>query len=586
MRLPGEFKWEDACTAAAILAVDPMGVGGISLRSAPGPVRDQWLRQLGRFLPLDAPLRRIPLHVTDGRLLGGLDLAATMQCGRPIAERGLLASADGGVVVLAMAERVTSAVAAKICTVLDTQEVVFERDGFAQRLPSRFAVVALDEGIELDERPPGLLLERLALHVDLEGISASVAAASGSGLARRDLVRARGALKDVRVGEELVVALCEAAEEVGVLSARVCLFALRVARALAALDGRVWVTEEDAAAAARLVFASRVRRVPEETKTQTEQPRESEVQETQIQEKNVSLADRILQPTLASLPDDFCAHLQALNTASRQSGRRASQSVSSWKGRPAGVRAGDPRAGARLSVIETLRAAAPWQRLRAKLDANSPGAANKRVSKPHHLIKVSARDFRVIRCKRRSQLTTIFVVDASGSAAYNRLAEVKGAVELMLADSYVRRDRVALIAFRGKGAQMLLPPTHSLARVKRELASLPGGGGTPTASGLDTARGLADTLLRHGEAPVVVVLTDGRPNITRDGKGNRARAEADTLNAARLIRCNSIASVMVDTAPQPRMMTEQLAREMGAKYVPLPHVNAGALASVVQQCRA
>ena len=144
---------EDATLAAAILAVDPVGMGGIHLKARPGPTRDGWLTGLRALLPSDAPVRRVPLHVTDDRLLGGLDLAATLQAGRPVAQRGLLAEADGGVVLLAMAERLTSATAGRLAAVLDAGAVVGERDGLALRAPARLGVVALDEGIEDDEAP-------------------------------------------------------------------------------------------------------------------------------------------------------------------------------------------------------------------------------------------------------------------------------------------------------------------------------------------------------------------------------------------------------------------------------------------------
>src|SRR4029450_5166679 len=112
--------------------------------------------------------------------------------------------------------------------------------------------------------------------------------------------------------------------------------------------------------------------------------------------------------------------------------------------------------------------------------------------------------------RQRTRTTTIFVVDASGSSALNRLAEAKGAVELLLADCYVRRDRVALLAFRGRGADLLLPPTRSLVAAKRGLGGLPGGGGTPLAAGIEAGLALADAVGRKGETPVVILLTDGR----------------------------------------------------------------------------
>ena len=149
------------------------------------------------------------------------------------------------------------------------------------------------------------------------------------------------------------------------------------------------------------------------------------------------------------------------------------------------------------------------------------------LSRPRILIRKD--DFRISRFKQRTETTTIFVVDASGSAALHRLAEAKGAVELLLADCYIRRDQVALIAFRGSVAELLLPPTRSLARAKRSLAGLPGGGGTPLAAGLDAAFALSDSIRRKGQTPTVVVLTDGRANIARDGGQGRPRAEEDAM---------------------------------------------------------
>jgi magnesium chelatase subunit D len=617
-------RWEDACTCAALLAVDPVGVGGICVRSAPGPVRDRWLQLSSELAPERGPLRKIPLNICDSRLLGGLDLAATLRAGRPIAETGILAESDGGIVALSMAERLPASLAAKIALVMDSGEVMLERDGFARRIATRFTVVALDEGIDADERPPTGLLDRLALHIDLNGIPCSSAIATG--FSGQQIREARARLSEVGDRTDMLVALCEAAAAVGVDSARPVLFALRVARIFAALAGRSDVSEDDAAQAARLVFAPRATRAPvhNEPATQSEQPApESEQPATQPPEPSAetataqpqqppeaqpdspdaqgplqadSLGDRILEAVAAALPPQLVAQLSdsARGQSSRQSGRSSAEQLAQ-RGRPAGSRAGEWHAGARMNVIETLRAAAPWQAIRQRLRSKAGlpaltaarAATRKARKKPEApRICVQKADFRIMRFKRQTQQTTIFLVDASGSAALNRLAEAKGAVELMLAESYVRRDRVALIAFRGTTAQLLLPPTASLVRAKRELTRLPGGGGTPLASGLDAARSLADSLQRRGEAPVVIVLTDGKPNVARDGRGNRARAEADTFNAARLMRGSSIASLMVDTAPQPRSLTAQFAQEMGARYLPLPYANAGTLALAARQCAA
>jgi magnesium chelatase subunit D len=190
-------------------------------------------------------------------------------------------------------------------------------------------------------------------------------------------------------------------------------------------------------------------------------------------------------------------------------------------------------------------------------------------------------DFRISRFKQRAESTTIFVVDASGSAALHRLAEAKGAVELLLADCYIRRDQVALIAFRGSAAEVLLPPTRSLARAKRSLAGLPGGGGTPLAAGLDAALALSESVRRKGQTPTIILLTDGRANIARDGGQGRPRAEGDAISAAQQLRAAGITIVLVDTSPRPGALAENFAREMGARYLPLPHADATTLSKAV-----
>lgn len=132
----------------------------------------------------------------------------------------------------------------------------------------------------------------------------------------------------------------------------------------------------------------------------------------------------------------------------------------------------------------------------------------------------------------REESITIFSVDASGSQALHRLAEAKRAAELLLADCDVRRDRVAVLAFRGSAATVLLPPTRSLVRAKRCLAGLPGGGATPLAAGIDVARQLAQGIVQQGGTPLLVLLIDGKANMTRDGRPGRSAAQAEALAKA------------------------------------------------------
>ena len=257
--------WADALTVAALVAVDPAGLGGVAVTAHAGPVREQWLAVLRSLLPPAVPWRRVPLHITDERLLGGLDLPATLQAGRPVAQRGLLAEADGGIVLLAMAERLSAATAARLAAVLDTGEVSVARDGISMALPSRLGVIALDESAHDDEHLPAALLDRLAFRLDLAAIAMRDAFDADAALpadAANDVALARARLPQVQAEATIVEALCAAALALGIGSLRASLLALRVAHAAAALDGRDTVSTDDAALAARLVLAPRATRLP------------------------------------------------------------------------------------------------------------------------------------------------------------------------------------------------------------------------------------------------------------------------------------------------------------------------------------
>ena len=584
MTLPPESPWHDAVLAAAIFAVDPAGLAGISVKARAGAVRDKWLGTLRGYLRPSAPIRPVPLGITDGRLLGGLDLSATLRAGRPIAERGVLAEADGGVVLLAMAERVDAGTVARLGAAMDCGEILIERDGLALRTPSRFGVVAFDEGIAEDEQPHAGLLDRLAFHISLDAISDREA--GGSGPQPEALEAARQLLQGVAIAEPILNAICATALALGVESLRPSLLAMRAARVIAALEGRCTVLAEDAAIAARLVLAPRATRLPmaeplEDDQEQSAEPESAPESEREADgaqtdgdtsdspavESDQPAEDIVLAAAQAAIPAGLLATLRPMG-AKRQKGKAPGKAGlarnAARRGRPVGVRKGDIGGGARLNLIETLRAAAPWQRLRRDV-----GSSDR--------IAVRREDFRVARLKQRSETTTIFVVDASGSSALHRLAEAKGAIELMLGECYVRRDKVALVTFRGRAADLLLPPTRSLVRAKRCLASLPGGGGTPLAAGIDAAAALAQGVQRQGATPVVVFLTDGQGNIGRDGKAGRVQAEADAHAAAQAMRAAALSTLLVDTSPRAQPAARRLAQQMGATYLPMPAADATTL---------
>lgn len=571
----------DLAGAAAILAVDPIALGGAVLHAGPGPLRDAFLDRVRSLLPAGTPWRRLPAAIGDDRLIGGLDLSATLAGGKPVARRGLLAEADGGVVVAAMAERMEGGTAAKIAAVLDQGAVAVERDGFGLRQPARIAVLALDEGLDADERPPAALIDRLALILDLNDLPSRAALPPVDAEA---VTAARGRLATIVIADETIAALCETAAALGVDTLRASIQSVAVARASAALVGRDHVAQEDAARAAQLVLAPRATRMPPGRDEAPPEPPEEqeppppppdaqsdEAKNDQDLSKVEKLADVILAAAQAAIPEKLLAGLvSAAMAGAKGAGRAGALGKSALRGRPIGARRGALRPGARLSVVDTLRAAAPWQALR------------RRERTDHRLIEVRAEDFQIKRFKQHAETTTIFVVDASGSAALNRLAEAKGAVELLLADCYVRRDRVALIAFRGTQADLVLPPTRALVRAKRSLAGLAGGGGTPLALAIDAALVTAREQARRGQTPVMVFLTDGRANIDRAGHADRAQAQADALTSARLVALARVKALVIDTSPRPQPAMRDLAAAMQATYVALPHTRAEAISDAVR----
>lgn len=555
---PGDAPdaFADAMIAARLCAFDPLGLGGMILRGG-GERRDAVVAALRAAFPRDAPVRRMPPHIDDAALLGGLDLAATLASGAAVRRAGLLAEAAGGVVIVPMAERLPDGTAARIAAAIDAG--------------ARFALVMLDDGIEAEERAPFVLLERMAFHLDL-----SDAPYPPTLRAVADETPVRG--KVAPPTEDALRALSATALALGVDSARAPLFALRAARAAAAIAGRDSIDEEDLTLAARLVLGPRATRLPapEEASDDTAPPPPRPEGEDGEQNRGTpeQLDDVVLAATLASLPKDVLAQLAdgpARRGATDRARGRGERRRSAQRGRPLAARAGLPRGGARLSLIDTLRAAAPWQKLRG----NGPDKGGIRR------VEVRRDDLRVRRFETRAEALTIFAVDASGSAALTRLAEAKGAVELLLAEAYVKRAQVALVAFRGVAAELLLPPTRSLARARRSLAELPGGGGTPLAAGLNAARELAEVARARGRTPFVVILTDGRANIAADGGMARKAAEEDAAAAAQAFGATGVGAAFIDISPRPRPEGATLAAAMGARYLPLPRADAATMHAAV-----
>ena len=282
----GASAWTRAKLAADAFALDWLG-SEIVLRSGPGPARDAWLQRLRAELPPDIPMRRIPSSISDDRLAGGLDIGATIRTGRPVAEPGVLALADGGVLVLAMAERASSRVAARLAAALNSNNVA------PPAFPSAAGVglVALDEGNDDSEAPPAILLERCAYIVDLGDVG--FRDIEGKDDQKLDLEAARARVDLVAADPDVVAALVAVAARMGIASLRAPLMALRAARAIAALDGRTQIEDEDVAFAATLTLSPRATRLPEGgAEEEPEEKSETELEDTEPQSDTDSESDR------------------------------------------------------------------------------------------------------------------------------------------------------------------------------------------------------------------------------------------------------------------------------------------------------
>jgi magnesium chelatase subunit D len=449
----------------------------------------------------------------------------------------------------------------------------------------------LDEGIGEGERLQPAIADRLAFHVDLWAIpfGATVEEAL-RGIHFKE--SASESMAPAAMDPKFVAGLISAAAALGIHSMRPTLLACRAARAAAALRADTSVNEDDVKLAARLVLAPRARQLPapeecESGEMETDEGRDSSPdngEDRPGQDHSSSsprLEDVIVEAAVAALPKGLLARLaQRAGQEFRASGNCGSsgpERSSRKRGRPIGSGRGVLGGGARLNVVETLRAAAPWQRLRGGFAVATESPAIRRSR-----LKIRPEDFRFKRYAERSEAVTIFVVDASGSTALHRLGEAKGAVEQLLADCYIRRDHVALIVMRGHDARLVLPPTRALARAKRSLAGLPGGGGTPLAAGIEQSVVLATAARRRAQQPTIVLLTDGAANVARDGRKGRKAGEDDAIAAARQAAVFGFPVLLIDTGPRPSALAARLAETIRARYFAMPMANAESLSRIVK----
>ncbi|WP_373635810.1 magnesium chelatase subunit D [Yoonia sp. SS1-5] len=523
--------------ALELLAIDP-GLGGIAIRARAGPVRDRLMAHI------DPTARRLHPAISDEALFGGLDLSATLEAQQLIMQRGLLA--DPGPLILGMAERAGPALAARLALTLDRAV--------------GHTLIALDEGAEPDERLNPKLAERLAFGVDLSDVTIH-------DTDRLPPLGPKTPLALVQYDPQMIDQIVTVASHLGIDSLRAPVFALRAARALAARSDRKMIIDDDLEMACALTLAHRATRLPEPAPAAPEAPPPDPTD--QASQDSLDLPQELLLDAVrALLPDNLLDRLTAAKARQGRGSGTGAARKGNRRGRPLPSRAGRLNDGARIDLIATLRAAAPWQTIRRRSSASDG-------------LQIRPADIRIKRFEEKSDRLLIFTVDASGSSAVTRLAEAKGAIELLLAQAYARRDHVALVSFRGTTSELLLPPTRSLVQTKRRLAALPGGGGTPLAAGMMTAFEQANQAGRRGLTPTLIILTDGRANIALDGNADRKQAATDAQQVARRVRAHHCDALVIDTGNRPEPALRNLAQTLDAAYLPLPRADAHRLSQSV-----
>jgi magnesium chelatase subunit D len=596
--LPALVGLELAQQALLLLAVEPR-LRGMAVGAPAGAGKSSLARGMRDLLcsgDRSVPFVELPLGVDEAGLLGGLDIEATLRAGRRVARAGALARADGGILYADQVNLLPDAIINPLIAAIDTGEVRLEREGLSICSPARFTFIGSYDPAE--GLPRRHLLDRLGLLLVLprttneqaraeivrRNVRRAPAQASEAYTDELDLLRglvlaAREQLPQVQIADEQIEQLLAMATLCGVEGHRADTFAVYAACAAAALGLRDRVEQEDLELAVRLVILPRATRLPPPPDQPPDQappppPPDAEDDTSDAPPEPPSDEELTIPPeqVLSALAAELPVELEQLPFRALRRGKTGSRgTVAGKRGRHIRSIPGDPRRG-RIDVSATLRVAAPFQPLRrsqAGADAQSPR------------VLLRADDLRIKQYRSKAGALFLFAVDASGSMALHRMRQAKGAVHALLQKAYVHRDRVALLAFRGQSAELLLPPSQSVELARRALDLLPTGGGTPLAAALLAAIDVAQQARARGiMQTVLVLLTDGRANVGLRAGREQIAEELQTLGRA--VVAAGIQTIVVDTQRTylSRGEARKLAEWLAGEYVYLPNAQGEQIAAL------